>query len=66
MTTKTTEITLKTTKVYEAILQAMKDGKKGILLEGGTYSSKTWSALQALYVVATNAPNKLDIDIVSE
>ncbi|KKN17521.1 hypothetical protein LCGC14_0965060 [marine sediment metagenome] len=68
MTTKTkdTEITLKTTKVYEAILQAMKDGKKGILLEGGTYSSKTWSALQALYVVSTNSPNKLDIDIVSE
>ncbi|KKN50765.1 hypothetical protein LCGC14_0629350 [marine sediment metagenome] len=68
MTTKTadTEITLKTTKVYEAVLQAMKDGKKGILLEGGTYSSKTYSTLQALYVVASKASSKLDIDIVSE
>lgn len=61
----TIELNIKTTKVYEAILQAMKDGKKGILLEGGTYSSKTWSTLQVLYVVATRARKKLDIDIVS-
>ena len=68
MTTKTKEVelTLKTTKVYEAILQAMKDGKKGILLEGGTYSSKTWSTLQALIVISMNSSNKLDIDVVSE
>ena len=68
MTTKTKEIELniKTTKVYEAILQAMKDEKKGILLEGGTYSSKTWSTLQALIVISIRNPNKLDINIVSE
>lgn len=64
--TTATEIKIKTTKVYEAILQAMKDGKKGILLEGGTYSSKTYSALQALITVALKAPQKLDIDVVSE
>lgn len=64
--TTATQLTIKTTKVYEAILQAMKDGKKGILLEGGTYSSKTYSALQALIVVAQESPQRLDIDIVSE
>ncbi len=64
----TDSITIKTTKVYEAILQAWNDGKKGILLEGGTYSSKTYSALQALIAIASdkNMPKTLDIDIVSE
>ena len=42
------------------------DGKKGILLEGGTYSSKTFSALQALVVISQEASNKLDINILSE
>lgn len=59
-------VEIKTTKVYEAILQAWDDGKKGILLEGGTYSSKTYSALQVLIVLASKAPTKLDINIVSE
>ena len=40
--------------------------KKGILLEGGTYSSKTYSALQALIVISQEAPEKLDINILSE
>ena len=64
----TTEIKIQTTKVYEAILQAWDDGKKGILLEGGTYSSKTYSTLQALVVIASdpNLPGNLDINIVSE
>lgn len=66
MVTATTELVIKTTKVYESILQAMKDGKKGILLEGGTYSSKTFSTLQALIIVAEKAVNHLDINIVSE
>jgi len=40
--------------------------KKGILLEGGTYSSKTYSALQALIVIAQESPEPLDINILSE
>lgn len=59
-------LTIKTTKVYEAILQAWSDGKRGILLEGGTYSSKTYSALEALIVIAQKSPKPIDINIVSE
>ena len=57
---------MRTTKVFKAILKAWVDGKKGILLEGGTYSSKTFSALQALVVISQEASNKLDINILSE
>ena len=60
------EIKTKTTKVYESILQAWSDKKKGILLEGGTYSSKTFSALQACIVLASRLSKSLDINIVSE
>ena len=59
-------ITFKTTKVYESILQAWDDGKRRILLEGGTWSSKTFSALQALIVIGQKSPIPLDISIVSE
>jgi len=59
-------VDIRTTKVYQSILQAMHDGKRGILLEGGTYSSKTYSALQALMVIAEQAPKSIDINIVSE
>jgi phage terminase large subunit len=61
-----TELNIRTTKVYEAILQAMKDGKRRILLEGGTWSSKTYSALEALIILAQKAPEHLDISVVSE
>ena len=61
-----TDVKIRTTKVYVEILEAWVGGKKGILLEGGTYSSKTYSALQSLIVMAQRATGKLDIDIVSE
>ncbi len=57
---------MKTTRVFLDVLQAWMGGKKGILLEGGTYSSKTYSALQALISIARGRKDKLDIDIVSE
>ncbi len=57
---------MKTTRVFKEVLQAWVGGKKGIGLEGGTYSSKTWSALQFLIVVAQESPKNLDINIVSE
>ena len=59
-------IIVRTSKVYRAILEAFQDGKKGILLEGGTYSSKTYSALQAVLSIAQESPSKIGIDIVSE
>lgn len=55
-----------TTKVFNDIMRAWLEGKKGILLEGGTYSSKTYSALQFLIELSESAKDKLDIDIVSE
>lgn len=57
---------MKTTKVLKAILQAWNDGKRRIKLEGGTWSSKTYSALQALQIIAEKASVPLDISIVSE
>ena len=55
-----------TTKVFEDILKAFTSGKKGICLEGGTYSSKTYSALQFIIWLAEECGNSIDINIVSE
>lgn len=59
-------IEIRTTRVFKAILKAWVDGKKGILLEGGTYSSKTYSALQFLMHIASESPKPIDINILSE
>ena len=63
-----TTVTIKTTKVYDAIVRAWDEGKEGICLEGGTYSSKTYSALQFLIMLARTAalPRQVDINIVEE
>ncbi len=66
VTATETEVRIKTTKVYKAVLKAWVEGKKGICLEGGTYSSKTFSALQFLMFLAQTSPVKLDINVVSE
>ena len=66
MVTATKEVNVKLTKVFNSILQAFNEGKRGILLEGGTYSSKTYSALQALIAIAQETPSDIDINIVSE
>ena len=58
--------TLKTTKVFEEILEAWTAKKRGILLEGGTSSSKTYSALDFLIILAEKTPIPLLISIVSE
>jgi len=64
MTTNVKQV--RTTKVFDSILQAFKDGKRGIFLEGGTYSSKTYSALMALIAIAQQAPKPVDINVISE
>lgn len=68
MVTATQEVkaTVKLTKVFTAILQAFNKGKRRILLEGGTSSTKTYSALQALIAIAQESPKPLQISIVSE
>ena len=57
---------IKTTKVFKEILQAWVGGKRHCSLEGGTASSKTWSALQALILIAREAREPLLISVVSE
>jgi len=55
-----------TTKTYEANAEAWLSGSRRALNEGGTYSSKTWSILQLLILIAQHAKRKLLISIVSE
>lgn len=60
---------IKTTSVYERNAEAWLNRKNGIRRagnEGGTYSSKTYSILQLLILIAQHAKRKLKISIVSE
>ena len=69
MTTVTADrnaINIRTTKVLMAILQARKDGKRRILLEGGTSSSKTYSALDFIILAAKDTPRPIMLSVVSE
>ena len=52
--------------VFDDILAAYLGGKRRILLEGGTFSTKTWSALQALIMIGQSTKEELLISIVSE
>jgi phage terminase large subunit len=62
----TTALRLQTTRIYEANAAALLSGKRRALNEGGTYSSKTWSILQLLILVAQSAKKRLLISVVSE
>lgn len=55
-----------TTRIYEENAQAWLDGKRRSLNEGGTASSKTWSILQLLILIAQNTKSPLLISVVSE
>lgn len=57
---------IQTTRVYEDNAEAWLSGKRRALNEGGTYSSKTWSILQVLILIAQNAKSRLLTSIVSE
>jgi len=62
----TATLDLHTTKVFDEMLEAWVGGKRRVLLEGGTSSSKTWTALQFLIWVAQEAIDPLLISVVSE
>lgn len=55
-----------TTRVFEDVLQAWIDRKRGILLEGGTRSTKTYSVMQFLHVVSGAAKSPLLTSVISE
>lgn len=60
-------LTLRTTKVYEANAAAWLDPRyRRALNEGGTSSSKTWSILQLLFLIAQGSKTPLIISVVSE
>jgi len=56
----------KTTSIYEKNLESYLAGKRHIWNEGGTSSSKTWSILQILVLIAQYAKEPLLISIVAE
>lgn len=56
----------KTTKIYEQNLKAYLEGKRHIWNEGGTSSSKTWSLLQILILIAEYTKEPLLISVVAE
>ena len=57
---------IKTTPVYEKNLKAYMSGKRRMLNEGGTYSSKTYSILQLLIFIARGSKEKMIVSVVSE
>lgn len=57
---------LKTTNVYERNLDAFLGCKRRALNEGGTSSSKTFSIMQGLILIAQHAKEPLVISVVSE
>lgn len=57
---------IKTTRIFKENLLAYRDCKRRALNEGGTASSKTWSILQLLILMAQNAKSALLISVVSE
>lgn len=62
----TTKVEMHTTRVFKDVLKAWGTGQRRVLLEGGTSSSKTWTALQFLIWVAQEALEPLMISVVSE
>lgn len=62
----TTETEHNYTHIFEKNNKAWLSGKRRALNEGGTYSSKTWSILQLLILIARHANNPILISVVSE
>jgi len=59
-------VNIKTTRIFEENAKAWVEGKRRALNEGGTASSKTWSILQLLILIAQHAKSSLVMSIVSE
>ena len=57
---------IQATSIIEKTVEAWLSGKRRCLHEGGTYSSKTWSILQLLILIAQYTKTKLIISVVSE
>ena len=65
-TTTANKIEIRGTRVFEELVDAWSIGKRRFLMEGGTSSSKTFSALQFLPLLAKDAKESVLISVVSE
>ena len=57
---------METTRVFDEIAKAYRDGYRGVDSRGGTRSTKTYSALQFLVFLSVALVRKLVISVVSE
>ena len=57
---------METTRVFDEIAKAFRDGLRGVDSRGGTRSTKTYSALQFLVFLAVGLSTKRLISVVSE
>lgn len=57
---------MKVTSVFNRNVDAYNKGVRVIVNKGSTRSSKTWSILQALCLIAEGSPSPLLISVVSE
>lgn len=57
---------MKLTSIFSRNISAYNAGKRVIVNKGGTRSSKTYSILQLLYMIADLSPDPLVISVVSE
>ena len=64
--TTTTAVDIQTTKNFKELFQAWDTDQRRFLMEGGTSSSKTWTALQFLIHIARVAEEPILISVVSE
>ena len=60
------KLDLHLTRVFTDLMEAWVGGKRRCLLEGGTSSSKTWTVLQFISIIAKESPKPLMISVVSE
>uniref|UniRef100_A0A6M3J2T7 Putative terminase n=1 Tax=viral metagenome TaxID=1070528 RepID=A0A6M3J2T7_9ZZZZ len=60
------DITVTLTRIYRETAKAWNDGMRRVLHEGGTSSSKTWSIMQFLAMLAQTTKAPLLISVVSE
>ena len=57
---------MQTTRVFDEIAKAYRDGLRGVDSRGGTRSTKTYSALQFLVFLAVGLARRMLISVVSE
>lgn len=63
---KLRQVTIRYTRVFEEIMRAWLGGKRGILLQGGTRSTKSWAAMQFIDEVSKAAVDPLLTSVISE